>query len=62
MMAIVMEVAWYIELAGATWLVGMGVLRVGQKRKRKGWTMLSAGIVLMTLFAIFGPDIIVEMQ
>jgi len=62
MMAIVLEVAWYIELAGATWLVGMGVLRVGQKRKRKGWTMLSAGVVLMTLFAIFGPDIIVEIQ
>lgn len=62
MIAIVLEVAWYIELAGATWLVGMGVLRVGQKRKRKGWTMLSAGIILMTLFAIFGPDIIIEMQ
>jgi hypothetical protein len=58
----IIEIAWYIELAAGTFLVGMGTYHTGHRRKRTGWTMMISGVVLMTLFAIFGPDIIIEME
>jgi|GEM_PF-5747315 len=62
MIDIIIEIAWYIELAGGTFLLGMGVYKTGMTRKRRGWIMMISGVVLMTLFAVFGPDIIIEIQ
>lgn len=62
MIPILIQIAWYLDLAGGAFLVGMGVYRTGQRRKRTGWTMLIAGVVLLTLYAILGPDIIITME
>jgi hypothetical protein len=62
MMDIIVNIAWYIELAGGAFLLGFGVYKTGLTRKRRGWIMMISGVILMTLFAVFGPDIIIEIQ
>lgn len=62
MIPTILEVLWYVELTGGTFLLGFGVYRIGKGRKRRGWRMVIAGFVLMALYTVFGPDIIIEMD